>query len=279
VSRWPTDVTVNAHGARRAWPAAIMRRLRRRAPRHRVLLQSHGLLSWRCDLGPTTDDGGSAFDSVDAWCRAHSGCEATVLVSGHLLHSLVIDPALPAHGDEALREHARRQFADYHGIAAQQWPLAPWSVGGAAGVCALHGLDLDALRSSAARHGVHLRSVAPLWSAGLRSLGTRVPAFASSGRHPLALVEGRLVTWLVADSARVVAIQQRFLDAATGPALAELLDRLISSNGPLAELPLVVGWGLDAAQPLPPLRAHVLTPLTGTEAARAWVLDVMRAPA
>ena len=210
-------------------------------------------------------DGGfgraQTFPSFDAWCAANPGAPARLCVSAHLLHGLVVDPTLALGlalaDDTALRGYARQQFSHYHGDAAQGWPLATWALGSGStrstrsnlslGACALHSLDLDALRASAARHGVRLRSVAPVALAGLASLTRQQPSFAHAGRRALALVEGRLLTWLLVDGGRIVGWQQRFLEAPNSAALAQLLAQLLSESSatPLVEPPRVVAWGLD----------------------------------
>jgi hypothetical protein len=288
VSRSPTDL--------RTALARTLRRVSRRAPQRTVCLQAGGVLSWDiARRGGGESPATARFDDFDAWCAANEGCDARLFVSGHLLHSLLIDPALTLVDEEAVRAYAGQQFAHYHGAPARQWPLAVWADGPQAGACALHALDLDALRASAARHGVRLRSVAPLWSAGLGSLTACVPAFADAGPRALALVEGTLVTWLVADARRVLALQQRFLDAPQVEALAALLGRLAAECGLMADLPVVVGWGLHEAEPrtesstesvtesatelTSKLRAHVIGSLAGSGPAANWVLDTMRSDA
>jgi hypothetical protein len=257
--------------------------LRGRVPQHTLLLDSQGVTAWRKALPRSVDASDTApfvYDSFDAWCGANPGSDARVFVSGHLLHSLVIDPALQLHADDsAVRRYARQQFGHYHGAAARQWPLAVWSDAGSAGACALHGLDLAAAQSSAAGHDVRLRSVAPLWSAGLASLATCKPAPAVPGRHALALVEATLVTWLVLESGRIQGLLQRYLDTARIDALAAVLDQLVAESGPLQALPMVVGWGLDDSGRAAPLQARVALPLNQPTAHADWVLDTMRAAA
>ena len=276
MSRSPTEL--------RAALARTLRRVGRRAAQRTVCLQTDGVLSWdMATRGAIEPPATARFDHVDAWCAANEGCDARLFVSGHLLHSLWIDPALKLADETAVRAYARQQFAQYHGAPARQWPLAVWADGAQAGACALHALDLAALRASAARHGVRLRSVAPLWSAGLGSLTTRVPAYAAAGPRALALVEGTLVTWLVADAGRVLALQQRFLDAPQVDALAALLARLVAEFGLMAGLPVVIGWGLHDAEPgtelTSKLRAHLIGSLDGSEPPADWVLDTMRSAA
>jgi hypothetical protein len=271
VSRWPIDRARIRRAAQAFW--------RGRAPRHTLYLHPQGLTAWRAGAVPTAPE---HFADFDAWCRAHPGSQARLLLSGKGLHSLLIDPGLSLGDEETLRTYARQQFAHYHGAPARQWPIAVWSDGkpeGHAGACALHGFDLDALRASAKAHQVHLTGVAPLWSAGLGSLAQRVPAFGGPGRHALALVEGRLVTWLVTESGAVTALRQRHLDAPDTARLAALLNDLSAGTEPLSTPPLLVGWGLDddAGSGLP---AQALTPLhTGSGALGPWVLDAMGTPA
>ncbi len=269
----------------RQWPRAVGRAVRgwrARVPQHTLLLNPQGVLAWRTDVPNKLEAGAAApfaCDSFGAWCAAHPGTDARVLVSGHLLHSLVIDPALQLEGDDAVRRYARQQFGHYHGATARQWPLAVWSDAASAGACALHALDLDALQSSAAVHEVRLRSIAPLWSAGLASLTACMPAFAAAGPHALALVEASLVTWMVVDAGRIQALQQRHLDAPRLDALADVLDQLVAESRPLAAPPIVVGWGLEDGGPATPLPGRVWSPLSHPTADARWVLDTMRAAA
>ena len=273
MSRSPTEL-------RAAWVRTLSR-IGRRAPQRTVCLQAGGVLSWEAVKRAASEAPATArFDDFDAWCAANEGCDARVFVSGHLLHSLWVDPTLKLADEAAVRAYARQQFAHYHGAPARQWPLAVWADGPQAGACALHALDLDALRASAARHGVRLRSVAPLWSAGLGSLAACVPAFADAGPRALALVEGTLVTWLVADAGRVLALQQRFLDAPQVDSLAALLARLVAEGGLMAGLPVVIGWGLHDAEPgtglTSNLRAHLIGSLDGSGPPAGWVLNTLR---
>ena len=280
----PTEPTPLA--GLRQWPRAVGRAVRGwrgRVPRHTLLIGSQGVLGWGTGVPNTVearDAAPFACDSFDAWCVAHPGSDARVLVSGHLLHSLVIDPALQLHGDDdAVRRYAQQQFGHYHGAPARQWPLAVWSDAAGAGACALHALDLATLQSTAAEHDVRLRSLAPLWSAGLGSLTTCVPALAAPGRHALALVEATLVTWMVVDAGRIQALQQRYLDVARTAALADVLDPLVAESGPLQAPPIVVGWGLADSGHAAPLQARVWAPLSHPTAHADWVLDTMRVAA
>lgn len=258
------------HAARRVW-----RQARGRAPKHVLYLQQEGLLSWRVDAADTAASVPGGYADFEAWCHANAGVEARVMVSGHLLHSLVVDPALRIDDEPELRRYAQQQFAHYHGAAARQWPLAVWSRGPHAGACAAPALDLAAMTTSAALHDIQLRSIAPVWSAGLASLTARVPAFAQPGACALALVEGKLVTWLVAEAGKIIGLQQRYLETARIESLAELLTQLIGASAPLAQAPAVVGWGLEGVERPGGLPAHGLATLVGDATRADWVLDRM----
>lgn len=315
MSRFPTEsAQPSGHPAAPTgalgWPRFFdraMHRARARSPHFTLYLGAKELLSWNMNqlegidaaLSSASASGlrtsatssssslvapaPKAFENFEAWCAAHEGAQARICVSGHLLHSLVADPALRLRDEAAVRDYASQQFTHYHGTQAQRWPLAVWwrgaNAGASAGACALHSLDLPALQAAAARHRVRLRSIAPAWSAGLTSLAMRRPSFAGPGLHALALVEGTLLTWLVAEAGRIVALQQRYLDAPRTDALADLLDRLSAEGSALAEPPLVIGWGLDDTGHASLPRADVLGPLGDPLAAGAWMLDSMNAAA
>ncbi len=284
-SPWPA--TADTPLPARTWSQDLARTLERTLQRARgrvaqqvVYLGAAGVSAWQAPTDSSHAGAAAATDEhadFNAWCQAHSGCEARLFVSGHLLHSLVVDPALRLFDEPAVREYAIQQFSHYHGPQARQWPIAVWAQPSNSGACAMHSVDLPTLMAQAAAHDVRVRSIAPVWSAGLDSLSRLKPAF--GGAQPqalaLALVEGRRVTWLVAQAGSVVALQQRFIDTPRIDALADLLDRLVIETGPFAEPPLVVGWGLDDAQSAPSLPAQVLTPLGQPTACAAWLLDAM----
>ena len=262
-----------------AWRRGISRSLRRargRLPLHTLYLQPQGVLAWNTvDTRPAGVGTTSAFDNFDAWCRVNPNSEARLFVSGHLLHSLVADPALRLRDEDAVRNYARQQFVHYHGTHARQWPMAVWSSASYSGACAAHSIDLDALRATAASHDVHLHSIAPAWSAGLASLTRQVPSLAGPGPSAVALVEGSLVTWLTASAGTITSMQQRYLDAPRTGLLTELLDRLVEETGPFAHPATVVGWGLEDGAIPPALRANVVSPPGGRDAAACWMLDSM----
>lgn len=269
----------------RTWSQDLARTLERTLERARgrvaqqvVYLGADGVAA--CQAATDSSHRGNAaatdeYADFNAWCQANSGCDARLFVSGHLLHSLVVDPALRLFDEPAVREYAAQQFNHYHWPQAQQWPMAVWALPSNSGACALHSVDLPTLMAQAAAHDVRVRSIAPVWSAGLDSVSRLKPAFGGAQPHALALVEGRHVTWLVARAGSVVALQQRFIDTPRVDALASLLHRLVIETGPFAEPPLVVGWGLDDAPSSPSWPAQVLTPLGRHAACAAWLLDAM----
>ena len=288
MSRSPTDASPWPVSADTALPAhtwshdlartldRALQRARGRVAQQVVYLGVAGVSAWRAPAGGShLDTATDEYADFDAWSQANSGCEARLFVSGHLLHSLVVDPALRLSDEPAVRAYAAQQFSHYHGPQAQQWPMAVWSQPTNSGACALHSVDLPKLMAQAAAHDVRVRSIAPAWSAGLDSLSKLKPAFAGAQPQALALIEGRRVTWLVAQAACVVALQQRFIDTPRIDALADLLHRLLIETGPFAEPPLVVGWGLDDAAQALSLPAQVLTPLGQHTACADWLLDAM----
>jgi len=264
-----------------AWRRSLgrsLRRVRGRLPLHTLYLQPRGVLAWSTVNARKTDVGATAtFENFAAWCRMNPNTEARLFVSGHLLHSLIVDPALRLRDDDAVRNYARQQFVHYHGTHARQWPLAVWSSAHGCGACAAHSVDLDALRAAAATHHVHLHSIAPVWSAGLASLTRREPSLARPGPSAVALVEGSLVTWMTANAGTLTSMQQRYLDAPRADLLTELLDLLVAETGPFAHAAAVVGWGLEDGPVLPALRGNTTNPLGDHDAAAQWMLDSMAA--
>ena len=262
-----------------AWRRGIGRSLRRargRLPLHTLYLQPQGVLAWNTvDARPADIGTTAAFDNFDAWCRVNPNSEARLFVSSHLLHSLVADPALRLRDEDAVRNYARQQFVHYHGTHARQWPMAVWSSGSYSGACAAHSIDLDALLATAASHDVHLHSIAPAWSAGLTSLTRQVPSLARPDPSAVALVEGSLVTWMIASAGTITSMQQRYLDAPRTGLLTELLDRLVEETGPFAHPATVVGWGLEDGPVHPALCANVISPPGGRDATACWMLDSM----
>ena len=223
----------------------------------------------------------TACANFDAWCAAHPNTETRIFVSGHLLHSLVVDPALKLTDDAAVRAYARQQFGHYHGPAAKQWPLAVWSHQSKrqhqAGACALHGVDMAALHGAAQTHGVHVRSVSPVWSAGLSSVTSSWPALKEhESVRAVALIEGHLLTWMLLQGGRVMALEQRYLEEPDWPSARRLVAQLSTDSAPLAAPSALVAWGLPAPEQASNKDA-VRTPHNDDDFGTigAWVLDAI----
>lgn len=232
----------------RAWSSA-----RGRLRRYVVLVHANGVLSWRMDGGATPVDATEqavAFESFALWCAGHPGADARLQVSGQLVHSLAVDAALQLRNLDAVRRYAQQQFTHYHGSHAADWPVAVWAAGAQCVACGLHGIDLKAMLDDAARHDVRLLGMTPIWSVGLMALAASSPEFAGPGRHAMLLVEGTAATWLVAEDGGVTAIRQRYADEAHVDAIAQLLDALGSESPPLAQPPIVLGWGIETPHAL-----------------------------
>lgn len=247
---------------------------------HTLYVQTGGVSAW----GPVVQTEAGASHAHSAWhisaaewCAAHPGQAANLVVSGHLLFSLHVSTALPLADAAALRAYAQQQFRHYHGTPAQAWPLALWPDARQRVACALHGIDLPALRAQADAHGVHLRCMLPAWAVALQSARHQVPTLAR-GRCAVVLVEGTLVTWMALHGGAVVGLRERFLDTPTTAALTALLAELNAEFGLLGLLeqqPVVLGYGLtdalatriDAAA----LPFQTLGSLAGTTPAWHWI--------
>ncbi len=274
------------------WPARVMRQLRRVTHRpavHTLFVDAGGVRAW----GPAAQADAAAsgahstwHSSAAEWCAAHPGQAARVVVSGHLLFSLHVSAALPLADAPALRAYAEQQFGHYHGTQAQAWPLAVWQDAHQRVACALHGIDLPALRAQAEAHGVHLRCMLPAWAVALQAARHEVPALAV-GRCVVVLVEGTLVTWMALHGGALVGLRERFLDTPTTACLSALLAELnadvntgqadrFEPCGPFDQPPVVLGYGLTDTLP-----AHIdansfhfqsLGSLAGSAPAAHWVV-------
>ena len=207
--------------------------------------------------------------SFDAWCQAHPGAACELAVSSWLVHELLLDAALPLADDPARLVYARGLLQHYHGDEAAEWPLAAWQVAGRHGVSALHGLRLTALQHSARQAGVALRAVRPWWSLALALARPLVmPTALAASASPAALwrllvVDGSLVTQIDLVHGTLDRLQNRFLDAAEGPALQALVD-----DAPALACH-ALGHGLVAPVVLPQ-GLVALAPLDGPAPAALW---------
>jgi hypothetical protein len=179
--------------------------------------------------------------SFDAWCHTHQGLGCQLLLSGWLLHEVLLDAHLPLTDDTARLAYARNLLQHYHGDAALQWPLAAWQAGGRHGVSALHAHTLPALQASARQGGVALRRMRPWWSLALAMAWQLVPALAQAGTARLLVVDGRLVTQLELERGRVMQLLQRRLADAQAASL-----RAWHATLPAAACSVALGHGLTA---------------------------------
>jgi hypothetical protein len=178
----------------------------------------------------------------DAWCQAHHGMGCQLVLSGWLLHEVLLDAQLPLADDTARLAYARNLLQHYHGDAAQQWPLAAWQAGGRHGVSALHACTLAALQASARQAGVALRRVRPWWSLALAMAWQLVPALAQAGAARLLVVDGALVTQVDLERGRVLQLVQRRLADAQPASLR-------AWHATLAPVPCSVALGHGLATP------------------------------
>ncbi len=229
-------------------PAAWARRL---APSQALWLGPGGLWDhgampgWRPWSAPVAAVGPPRrHASFDAWCQAMPGHGCQLILSGWLLHELVLDPALPLADDTARLGYARGLLQHYHGEAAALWPLAAWRAGGQHGVSALHALTLPALQTSARQAGVALRTVRPWWSLALVLAQQQLPALASADSARLLVVDGLLVTQIDLARGRLRQLQQRRLAEASPAALLAL-----HAAAAPAACSAAIGHGLQAAWP------------------------------
>lgn len=204
----------------------------------------------------------TGLDALDA----KPGQALDLVLSERLAQHLVCEPGLPLADEGALRAYARQLLNHYFGTSAQRWPLAPWRAAEAAGVCALHGLDLAGLRAALAARQVALRGLRPAWAALLQALAPRHPDWVAAQHASLAWVEGGLLTWLELRAGRVQALVHQRLAAPTLEALLEALAERCAPGQPC----ILLGYGLDGAElpGLPGLRQPA--PLDGRAPRTDW---------
>lgn len=270
MSRSPIDAhPLRASPAPAAGVAAAARAMWRRPAPVRLLLTGDGVV----------DPAGQAWPDFAAWCAAHAGARAELLLGAAQAHSLLLPPDLPLPDEDARLAYARLQFSHYFGPAAQTWPLASWP----GGVCALAEGDLAALQATAAAQRVLLVSVRPSW--------TLAPATDGD----VAVVDGPVMTWLRRQDGRIVDLQQRHVDDALLAGLQgtrivpahSLLGTPAGAGGPdfiprpSRMKPLVWAWAAAAAAAcvLVALQAQGQREEAQRLAEQAAVLDRMARPA
>ncbi len=249
----------------------VARRLAAMATRDKrmshLFLRADGVTAWRAGI-----DEPVAGESAETWFAAHRGASVRIVLGGGLTRQILVrDPEAPLDDEDTLVAWARHQLAAYHGSGALTWPVATWIAPGQRIACALHGIDLGALRAAAVRHRVRLHSIEPAWSVALRSIGRCMPDLHDAPRHALALVESELVTWVRRESGRVVELTQRRLHSPTSASLAALVAELARSLPDEAPIGLA-GYGLADSGPWLDLRLNVPTPLDLASPPSQWVV-------
>jgi hypothetical protein len=188
----------------------------------------------------------------ETWCRAHPRQRCTLWVGGAWLSDLACEGAVALQGSAARLDWARRVLAHYHGNVALTWPLAVWRLRATFGVSALHGMDLAAVRASAAAQRVALASVRPLWPLLLRRLLGLRPALSRGESARALLVEGTQLTVVMLRRGAVAWVHRRRL----AEPLAESLHAVLAEDPAAVGLPcaaLLLGQpglkapGLDVA--------------------------------
>lgn len=191
----------------------------------------------------------------EAWCREHRGGAVELVLGLPLLHELVVDRSLPLADEDALRGYAQQQFAHYFGASSQRFALAPWRVGDAAGVSALHGLDLAALQAQATAAGVRIVAARPAWAVWLASLSAEQRA----GTGRLVWHEGERALVITLERGQVRALQPRRIAS-----LSDLGDgALLALGTPADEL---------RPQPGPPIPSPDFLVRGHARSALAWPL-------
>jgi hypothetical protein len=184
-------------------------------------------------------------DDLAAWCAAHEGADADLVVADALVHTLVPDARLPLADDEALRDYARGQFALYYGQPSRSWALATWQMRGH-GVCALHGLALEAAVEIARAHGVRWRSVTPAWARALAAIARMVPDLGTRPREGVAWLERSHLTCITLVEGRLDAVHHRYLDTATVDCVHAAVHRFAEAAA--LDRPVALsGWGATSA--------------------------------
>lgn len=240
IARWPKLRSLLALG----WTHAGLSTL---------FVQKDGAWSWEPPRTRHDTPGApTRYDSVNHWMAHHEGRSVRVLLSGGLLHHLVLrDNALPLHDEAALVAYARHQFVHFHGSGAERWPLAVWSDKRRRGACALHGLDLDDLTVQARQRGVRIATVLPWWACALGA-ATRCDAnLVQTEQTGLLLVEGRLLTCLSIERGAVVDLELRHMEEATLAAARAAATEWHEEHADARGTVLLAGYGLSVVDSAP----------------------------
>ncbi len=224
----------------------------RRARAHTLFVHPKGVWAWPPQEAAQPHE----YADLGAWCTAHADSAARLIVSDQLTQTMVVEPHLPLRDTNALRTYAGRQFVHYYGSAAHDWPLALWQRPGR-GACALHSLDLDALRREGALHRVRWLGMSPAWAAALQFAAPALADLASGERAGLLWVEGAHVTCLALEDGKVAQLRQRYMDGVSMDHLATLLSSCVEElqlTGPT----FVAGWDIEGTHHAHALPATIL---------------------
>lgn len=209
-----------------------------------------GLWSFNPALADSSDSKGQSWPDFESWCAAHPGQQLRIWVGGAWVHNVSVPADMPLADAQAVKAYARLQFVHYFGAAAQDWPLALWQPGSGPAAGQRHavalqeqgGLSLAALSQTAQRYRVRILSLRPAWSHALAIAATLDQAWARAESSGLALLEGRMLSWLSLSKGQLVEVQQRYLDQADSQELQALMQGLQPATGS-SHAPKLMGWG------------------------------------
>jgi hypothetical protein len=240
--------------------------LRRRRAVRRLFVRPEGV--WDLDAA----DAGAAAPDLPLWLAAHPGSEIRVLLSGRLVHPLLVrDAALAGARDADRRAWARQQFLHYYGPEAADWPLVLWADAPVLAAAALHGADLPGWQSSAAVHGSRLGTIRPWWSVVPTKVAAAVNGWPGAGRSALMLLEGAHAAWMRFDDGRLCAVEQRRANGPDAPAVGALLEEWQAEHEVPDAATVVAGFGvLGRTDELAGL-GRVLGDLGATQPDALWV--------
>lgn len=192
---------------------------------------------------------GQDHPDLRAWCRAHPGRAALVMVSSQLLHEVTCPPGTPLRSSQEIGQFARQFLTHYHGLAAQAWDLATWQAGARwrplhRGASALHTGTLAALQQATDGTGCRLHAVRPWWSVLLQGALHQQPALRSAEQACLVIAEGALLNLVIVRHGQCVEVRRRMLQDADARMLpAVLAEEGLAASGPV----FLAGWGLQHA--------------------------------
>ena len=253
--------------------ASTLRRAAVLAPSvHAVLVDGGGAWSWEpgdCHAAATR------HASVDAWIEAHPGCDVRLWVSGQLLRSLGNERSTEAADHETMRLQARRTLVQRYGERAALWALTTWKNELAGGVCALAGVDLEALTRHAQRHGVRMRSVVPWWHHAFLEAQRCVASLAEAKAANVCVVEGQQIAWLATANGQLTEVRQGALESPCVAALSDEIRAMSARAGGAKQLTVVLGQGLVDGARTQSLEALVLGRLDGEQPPQ-WLRPSLR---